>query len=323
MKIGNELLYLSDAEVVACGCTPAQLNDAIENAFRMKAKNTAWTARELSMPDGLGNKYAGKGGGLSEPALACMKWYGYFSQNPQVGLHVFNSLIVLNEGKHGLPVAVMNGTWISQARTASITATAAKYMARPESKHVAFIGCGGQARSHLNALRACFGIERISAYSRTLQSAQKFVDAAEREGLAGTAFDDPRKALEGSDIVITVVPRLAQGNPFMQASWVPEGAFVGIVELGYAWQPESLLEFDRVVTDDLQAVQAGETLKLNYPGQLQAGLAEIVSGAVPGRLRPEERNGIVFAGTGLADVAAAALVYEAAQRAGLGTLMPL
>lgn len=317
------ILYLSDDDVRRCQCTPAQMNDALEDIFTQKHHGRAQVARELSMPDDKGNKYAGKGGVMAQPALASIKWYGYFGSNIDRRLPVFNPLIILNEGECGLPIAIMNGDWISQMRTASITAVAAKHMARPDSRRIAFIGCGQQARSHLNALRATFPLDHVNAYSRTIEGARRFADEVVSTGLTADAFDDPRKVVEGCDIVISAVPRLARNNGFMDATWLPEGVFVGAMDLGYSWQGESLLALDRVITDDLQAVTAGETLKLNYPGTFEAGLAEVVTGNVRGRLSAAERNGIVFAGTGLADTAAAAMIYRLAREQKLGTTLPL
>ena len=322
MTARPEILYLSDQDVMACGCTQAQINDAMENVFRMKHAGLAGTAGSMQLTDAQGNRYQAKNGTLAQPPFTCVKWYGYFGGNSDHSLPVFNPLIVLNEGRHGFPVAIMNGAWISEVRTASITALAAKYMARPDSRRVAFIGCGAQARSHLQALRAVFDIDEVFAHSRTLAGARKFVDEMAGSGISGHAFEDPREALQACDIIISTVPRLAPGNQFLRASWVPKGAFVGMMDLGFGWQASSLTELDRLVTDDLQAMQSGDASKLNYSGPLIAGLAEIVSGAVVGRLSEEERNGIIFGGTGLADLAAAVLVYESANAKGIGRRLP-
>ena len=66
------------------------------------------------------------------------------------------------------------------------------------------------------------------------------------------------------------------------------------MDLGYSWRAETLESVDRVITDDLQAVSAGETLKLHYDGSFAGGLAEVVTGKVPGRSHAQERTAIVF-----------------------------
>lgn len=312
------ILYLGDQDVVACGCSVAGVNEAVEAAFRMQADGMAAAAPSLLLTDSGRNRYAGKSGTLANPPFSCMKWYGYFGDNANASLPLFNPLVILNEGRHGLPVAIMSGKWISEVRTAAVTAVAAKYMARKSSSHIAFIGCGAQARSHLAAMREIFPLARVSAYSRTLAGARRFIDNTSDTGIEGVAFDNPRDALSGCDIVVSTVPRLSPGNQSIDASWLPPGSFSGMMDLGFAWRAESLTAVDRLITDDLPLVLAGDAAKLNYSGSFSGGLADIVSGKLPGRLSEQERNGILFGGTGLADLAAAVLVYEAAISKRLG-----
>jgi ornithine cyclodeaminase/alanine dehydrogenase len=80
---------------------------------------------------------------------------------------------------------------------------------------------------------------------------------------------------------------------------------------------------DRVFTDDVAESGPGGSEKLNYAGAYAGDLADLVAGKIAGRLEPDERNALVFAGTGLADVAAAVAVYERAVSRGIGRILPL
>jgi hypothetical protein len=61
-----------------------------------------------------------------------------------------NSLVVLQDGDTGLPLAVIDGNWITAVRTAGLSAVAAQRFANPQASAIAFIGCGVQAQSHLH-----------------------------------------------------------------------------------------------------------------------------------------------------------------------------
>jgi ornithine cyclodeaminase/alanine dehydrogenase-like protein (mu-crystallin family) len=45
----------------------------------------------------------------------------------------------------------MDGSWITEIRTAALSTVAAKHFGRADSETIAFIGSGAQARSHLDA----------------------------------------------------------------------------------------------------------------------------------------------------------------------------
>src|SRR3972149_4443472 len=84
--------------------------------------------------------------------IAGLKWISGFPDNPSRGLPYISGLMILNDPATGVPLAVMDASWITAVRTGAGTAVAAKYLARREATHLAFIGCGVQARSHLDAV---------------------------------------------------------------------------------------------------------------------------------------------------------------------------
>jgi len=322
-KPGKELLYLSQADVVAAGVTPAEINARVEAAFRDEAAGTAWTEPKLmiSRPDGA--SFRAKAGAMASPGYGALKWFGYFPGNSAKGHPDFSPLILLNEGETGLPVAVMDGVWISAVRTGSVTAVAARYMARPGAETAGFVACGAQAYSNLDALMAEFPLHRVTAYSRTLASAERFAEAAKAKGLEARAVADPRAAVNGQDIVVTSIPHTSAQARFLDAADVSPGTFVSMVDLGFGWRKDTLTGFDRVVTDNIRQSGPGGAEKLNFDGTYAGDLADVVSGRLPGRMSGGERSALIFAGTGHVDLAAAVAVYEAACAKGLGTMLPL
>ena len=322
-RIGKEILYLSRADVVACGVTPVRMNAVVEAVFLAEAQGTAWTQPKLAlfMPDG--SSFRAKAGALIGPSYGAVKWFGYFPGNAARGLPDFWPMILLNEGETGFPVAMMDASWITAARTASITAAAAKHMARSGAKRVGFVACGTQARSNLDALAAAFSLTHVTAYSRNPRTAAAFAELACASGFAAEVARDPRDAVRGQDIVVTSVPHASTSSRFLDAADVSPGTFVSMVDLGFGWRKETLGEFDRVVTDNMAQSGPGGSEKLNFDGIYVGDLADVIGERIPGRVSAEERNALVFAGTGHVDAAAAIEVFEAACGGGIGTLLQL
>lgn len=79
--------------------------------------------------------------------------------------------------------------------------------------------------------------------------------------------------------------------------------------------------FDRVVTDDVDHAIGSHGLHFGKP--IDTDLAGIMSGKDATPQSSAERVAFVFAGTGLADVVLASLVFGRAVERGIGRILPL
>ncbi len=248
---------------------------------------------------------------------AGVKWVNSHPQNPaRHGLPTVLGMYILSDPATARPLAVMDATWLTAARTGAAAGVAAKHLARPGCESIGFIGCGVQAHTALAALQVVFGELEILAHDRRTEVAEAF--AAEVGGRAATA---PEAC--GCDIVCTATP---SRRPVVERAWIRPGTHINALGADGPGKQEldgAILRDARIVIDDLhQAAGGGE---INVPlasgelaeADIHATLGEIVDGSRPGR---EGDEITVFDSTGLAiqDVAVALIVYDAAERRGLG-----
>jgi len=323
MRLGEELLYLSRAEVVATGVTLAEVEEAVEGVFTGQAaggidlppktsfRPTPDAAHFLSMP-----------GALSHPPLAMHKWVGLSGANAARNLPHLGSLVVLSDLVSGLPLAFLDGTWITAARTSAMSTVAARRLARPDCKRIGFVGSGVQAAGHLAALRGVFPIEEIAVFGRSRDSAAAF--AASADGLVARVVDEARQAVEGMDIIVTTIPADPDLKPFLEVAWLSPGAFVTMVDLGRSWKAGGFDAVDCIATDSYgQADHLPADRGFPYGGPFHADLAELVGGVHPGRRSASDRTIFLHPGMVLPDMAVAAVVYQRARDQGRGTVLPL
>jgi ornithine cyclodeaminase/alanine dehydrogenase len=322
VAVTRGILYLTEADVDACGISPAEMNAAVEDAFLAAARGAAATRPALSIPAGGRSSFRAKGGVVHGAGFGAVKWYGYFPGNADAGLPEYRPLILLNETETGFPVAIIAGGRITAMRTAAISAVGAKHLARPDSAVVGFVGCGIQARANLLALLPVLPIRHVVLHGRRPETAAAFADFARAQGVTAVVADEAREAVREADIVITTVPRLSSRTGFLDAGWVAPGGFVSMVDSGVSWSSDTLAAFAARFSDDVEQstghAEAGDAVAA-YHGSL----AEIVGGARPGRRSPQDRIALIFSGTGLADAAAAIAVYRRALRSDLGRVLPL
>ena len=262
-----------------------------------------------------------------------LKVVGVFPGNAAHGLPTVPATVLLLDAATGLPLALMDGTYLTALRTGAASGLATDLLARPEARVVALFGAGGQAPYQLEAVCRVRRIERVWLVNRTLAHAEQLTERIAgwgewRPGEVHVA--DPAReaqaAVADADVILTAT---SSTEPLFAGDWVRPGMHVNAIG---AFTPAmceldaTLLRRALIVVDQRAAAmaEAGDLLRAMREGALgadaiHAELGELALGTRPGRTDPEQIT--VFKSVGLAvqDVAVASYAYREAIRLGLGT----
>jgi ornithine cyclodeaminase/alanine dehydrogenase len=253
-----------------------------------------------------------------------VKWVGGYPANRSRKLPYITGLLILNDPETGVPLSVMDCTWITAKRTGAATAIAGKYLARPESQTVGILGCGVQGRSNLEALSIAFQLKKVRAYDIDQTARETYAkEMSIQLQLDVIPVDHPKLAVSDSDIVVTSGPILRKPHATIQPGWLPEGCFASLVDSDSYWHPDALREVEKFCTDDLSQLQ--HYYKIGYFQEIPtiyADLGELVSGRKQGREAPWERTMACNLGLALEDIATALLIYKHALSKQIGTWLP-
>jgi ornithine cyclodeaminase/alanine dehydrogenase-like protein (mu-crystallin family) len=232
-----------------------------------------------------------------------MKIVTFYATNAKLGIPTHMATIFLVDPGTGAPLAVMDGTLITEMRTAAVSAAATKLLASPDAKVLAILGSGVQARSHLEALRLVRRFEEIRVWSRTPEHAKRF---AKEIGAKAMPAED---AMCGADVVVTATN---SKTPVLKGSWLKAGCHVNAVG---ACRPDWRELDDEAMTnvvfvDSREAAmkESGDVIFLGT--KIYAELGEALAGKVP----PRANETTIFKSLGMAveDIAAALLVCRSA-----------
>lgn len=324
MKV-DKLLYLSKRDVEEIDLPMGKIIDALDNMFREKGMGN------VEMPPKPGIHTRPDAFIHAMPAYipsigsAGMKFVSGYPENQKIGLPYITGLLILNDPRTGIPISVMDCTWITAKRTGAATAVAAKYLARKNSESVGIIACGVQGKSNLEALSCLYRIKKVKAYDLYPDVADSF--AKEMGHLLGLNIEvvrEPRNAVKGMDIVVTSGPIVKNPNPVIEKGWLEEGSFASPVDFDSYWKGEALKEADKLATDDIS--QMNYYRKSGYfkdTPEPYADLGEIVIGKKPGRESEDEKTISINLGIALDDMAVAPLIYNMAKDMGIGIELPL
>jgi alanine dehydrogenase len=269
------------------------------------------------------------GGGVAAPFGA--KLISVFPANREAGLESHQGLIVLFEGEHGAPKAIVDAAAVTEIRTAAVSGVATRTLARDDAHDLAILGSGTQAMSHLDAILAVRPVTRIRAWSPTRARLEAFAAAAsDHAAVQVQAVASAREATDGADIVCTVT---AATEPVLLGEWLTAGAHVNAVGSSVASAREldaEAVRLSRFFVDRRESAltESGDLLSAIRDGavddsHIAAELGEVLIGAAEGRRTRDEIT--VFESLGLAveDIAAAAFVVERAQAEGIGSSLDL
>jgi ornithine cyclodeaminase/alanine dehydrogenase-like protein (mu-crystallin family) len=250
---------------------------------------------------------------LPSAGLGC-KLVSLFPGNRDRPTH--QAAIMLFDPATGTPVALMDGTYVTAARTAAASALAARLLARPDARVLAILGTGVQARSHARALDAIREWSEIRIAGRDPAKAEQL--AAELGATAAASFE---AAVRGADVVASTTH---SAEPIVHAEWVAPGTHVGSVGYnapGSELDP-ALLRAATVVVESRESAfappPAGAPELAGLDPSAVSELGELASGARPGRTTADEVTLYKSVGVAVQDLAAAALVLAAAKEQGVG-----
>jgi len=330
----TDFIYLSQEDVLRSGIHMRQVLDTVESVLALHDANQVVLPSKVILD--LGERERGRINAMpaylgGEFDICGMKWIAGFPPNPvKHGIPRAHALTILNDAETGVPLAVMDGTYISAMRTGAVTGVGARYLANLASEVIGIIGSGVQARTQIMALQAAIpAVKVVRAYDIREETRDQFLKwVAEHLDLKCDAADSPRQAVEGADIVVTVT---VADEPIVKDAWLKKGSL--FAHVGSYQEEEEAVVFnaDKVVVDIWEEVlHRGTPLlaRLFHAGKISearihANIGAIIRGKKKGRENPDERIFFSPLGLGSEDIGVACVVYRAAKQKGLGVPLRL
>jgi len=203
------------------------------------------------------------------------------------------------------------------------------------------LGSGWQAGAQAEAMAAIRKLRSLRVYSPTEEHRRAFAKATSiKLGIEVNAVDTPEEAAGGADILVAATNAV---TPVIKAEWLRPGMHVTCVkeaELAHVIEKSDVVVLHQqrgapqnYIVGHADPVTAHDPLHLlgfgsppkTPKGELESYpvLAELVSGAVPGRTRSDQITCFVNnMGAGIQFAAVGVTVYHLARARGLGREIP-
>jgi alanine dehydrogenase len=294
------------------------------------------SAGRASVPDRVGALVEERDGVLAampgySPASGALaaKLVTLFPRNAGTTLPTHQAVIVVFDPETGRPEALLDGTAITATRTGAGSALSTRLLAREDSKTLAILGTGVQARSHVQTVTRVRRFDEVRIAGRDRATAETLAaELAEELGLAIRAAASWEEACAGADVVCATTHAL---EPVVRREWLAPGTHVTSV----GFNPQGREVDDATVVDAVVVVESRAAALAPFPAgsndllqpidqglidadHVHAEIGELVAGTRPGRTSAQQLTLYKSVGVAVQDGAAAALVLAAARDRGAG-----
>ena len=257
--------------------------------------------------------------------LAGMKWIAGFPDNPAAGLPALHGLVVVNDARTGVPLAILDAAPITAERTAAVSGTAIARWAPPtggRAARAAIVGAGIQGRAHLPVLGHLLPGVELAIHDRDPARAAALAGVASAMPGIGSAraVHDARSAIRDADVVVTCVS-FGRVRQVMASDWFAPGALIVAVDYAMSIAAGVAHEAGLFLVDEDGQFRANRAAGQfdDYPDPA-AMLGTAIRDATP---RPARGRVLVtHLGVGLADLVFAEAILATAATRDVGMLLP-
>ncbi len=308
----DDLLVLGRDELVALDISLLDVVDVLDDAFAQKARGLVQNPPKPAVhprEDAFINAMPAYLGGSDRVGI---KWVAGFEQNHAKGLPYIYGVFILTDAETGRPLALMDGGWITEMRTAAASGVVLRHVPdRPRT--LAIVGAGVQGRRHAELiLQMRPDVEQVRVFDAVPAASERLLEGAgDRRGIVAASAEE---ALDGADLVVTAVT--VSLDPTLTAANTQGDALLLPVDYDDGLGAEAINAASFYVVDDPGQYASVSTEHFDGYRAPDGELAQVVAGelAVPATGRR------VFLNMGIAmdDVALGALCHDRAVELGVG-----
>ncbi len=233
--------------------------------------------------------------------------------NATRGLPSVNGCYVLMSGETGQALAAMDGSVLTNWRTAAASGLAASFLARDDARRLLVIGAGALAPYLIEAHASVRPISDVLVWNRNRERAEHLAGSLAGRRFSVGVAEELQQAVGWADIVSCAT---LSSEPIVRGAWLKPGTHLDLVGAFTRAMRESDDEAMRraSVYVDTRAgafTEAGDIIQAGISeSAIRGDLRQLCRNEVSGRRSADEITVFKSVGTALEDLAAAVLVYS-------------
>ena len=329
IKLGKELLWLTKEQCIECGPNIDEILDIVKDTMIAHGKN------EYEMPAKIGIHpyedvfFHAMPAYVPGQTAAGIKWIECFPRNPrQYGLPQTTGVQVMNDIATGVPVAIMDCTWITALRTPAVTALSAAAL-KPDTEYFGMFGAGVQGKEHLRYIvHTLKNLKKIYLYDIYEDAVKKAIAEVQPEiGVEIVPATDPKEIAEKCETMSSATIILRDPLCVVKDEWISPGQTIIPCDMNTFFDLKTQYKADKYIVDSIEEHQLFADMGY-FPQdkglpKVYAQTGEILAGTKPGRESADELIVCSNIGISVNDIAVGQSILMKALEKGIGTILPL
>jgi len=326
LNLGSEILWLTRDECIKAGPDVDETLELVSQALVAHGK------KEYEMPAKIGihpysDVFFHAMPAYVPGAAACgMKWIECYPRNPEeYNLPQTTGLLVMNDIPTGVPMAVMDCTWLTAMRTPAVTVLAAAAL-HPDAKTFGMFGCGVQGIEHVRfVVKALKKLEKIYIYDIRPEMMDTLIDEVKNDVHIEIIKAEPKEIAERCEVMSSATIILLDPISVVKKEWVSKGQTILPCDLNTFWEPVISREADKYIVDSAEEHELFSAMGY-FPEGLPAitcQTGEVLAGVAQGRTSKDELIVCSNIGMSVCDVVMGKAILGKALQMGLGRKLPL
>lgn len=327
LKINQELLCLTQAEVRGIGLTEDQIIDLTERAM------IAYSKRQVEMPAKIGlhplpdTLMHAMPAYIPEQFSCGIKWASCFPANRErYGYSQTTGILVLNDHLSGSPICLMDAVYITEVRTAAVAVAAAKRLANPRATTFGMVGAGVQGNVHVRMIeKALPHLEEIRVIDTFEPAVEALIERQQPHVRARIVKCGDYEQIARCDVVCSAAIIKQKPDPKFRDAWFGKGQTIITSDCHTFYEDATMKRADKYLLDSV----AQHELLVGYGyypwglPKIYAETGEVLGGIKKGRERADELIVCNNVGMAVEDMMIARRIFDIALERGLGRIISL
>ena len=257
-------------------------------------------------------------GYVNKQDIMGIKSVSVYPENANIGLESHQGSVTLFNALNGTPLAIMDAGQITAIRTAAVSGLATRILAKKNSKILAILGSGIQARTHIEAMTTILNLEEIRVWSKNKKNAKRLVEEQRKKyAIPFRPFDTVNEAIYNADIICTTT---AAVEPILQGKYLMQGVHINAVGSSVRNTRELdgfAIKLSKLYVDKIESTinESGDFLMAKQEGTIDDNhiigtLGEILTKQKKGRNNINDITLFKSLGLAVEDIATAFFIYD-------------
>ena len=291
----------------------------MENIFIQLEENQAFNPlRSAMLIPGENGLLSMMPGYINKQDIMGIKSVSVYPENANIGLESHQGSVTLFNALNGTPLAIMDAGQITAIRTAAVSGLATRILAKKNSKILAILGSGIQARTHIEAMTTILNLEEIRVWSKNKKNAKKLVEEQRKKyAIPFRPFDTVNEAIYNADIICTTT---AAVEPILHGKYLMQGVHINAVGSSVRNTRELdgfAIKLSKLYVDKIESTinESGDFLMAKQEGTIDDNhiigtLGEILTKQKKGRNNTNDITLFKSLGLAVEDIATSFFIYD-------------